>query len=52
MVAVVRPDGECLHANTAFENLLGTGRRALIGTLLPDWLAEPQPSGQGTRMCR
>ena len=43
MVAVVRPDGQCLHANTAFENLLGTARRALIGTLLPDWLADPQP---------
>jgi len=43
MVAVVQPDGQCLHANTAFENLLGTARRALIGTLLPDWLADPQP---------
>ena len=43
MVAVVQPDGQCLHANTAFENLLGTARRALIGSALPEWLAEPQP---------
>ena len=43
MVAVVQPDGLCLHANAAFENLLGMARRALIGTLLHDWLAEPQP---------
>jgi two-component system nitrogen regulation sensor histidine kinase GlnL len=43
MVAVVQPDGCCRHANTAFENLLGTARRALIGSVLPDWLAEPQP---------
>jgi two-component system nitrogen regulation sensor histidine kinase GlnL len=43
MVAVVRPDGLCLHANASFENLLGVARRALLGTALPDWLAEPQP---------
>jgi len=43
MVAVVQPDGCCRHANTAFENLLGTARRALIGSVLSDWLAEPQP---------
>jgi two-component system nitrogen regulation sensor histidine kinase GlnL len=43
MVAVVRPDGQCLHANAAFENLLGVARRALLSTMLPDWLADPQP---------
>jgi two-component system, NtrC family, nitrogen regulation sensor histidine kinase GlnL len=42
MVAIVRPDGHCLHANAAFENLLGVARRALLATALPDWLAEPQ----------
>ena len=43
MVAVVQRDGLCLHANTAFENLLGVARRALMGTTLPDWLADAQP---------
>ena len=43
MVALVQPDGRCLHANTAFENLLGVARRALLGTVLPDWLADPVP---------
>ncbi len=42
MVAVVRPDGHCLHANAAFEGLLGVARRALLTTDLVDWLAEPQ----------
>jgi two-component system nitrogen regulation sensor histidine kinase GlnL len=43
MVAVVQPDGMCLHANAAFEIQLGVARRALIATMLPDWLGEPQP---------
>ena len=43
MVAIVRADGHCLHANAAFENLLGVARRALLGTEMPDWLADPQP---------
>ncbi len=43
MVAVVRPDGLCLHANASFENTLGVARRALLATSLPDWLADPQP---------
>ena len=43
MVAIVRADGHCLHANAAFENLLGVARRALLGSGLPDWLADPQP---------
>ena len=43
MVAMVRADGHCLHANAAFENLLGVARRALLGSGLPDWLADPQP---------
>ncbi|MES2958624.1 MAG: nitrogen regulation protein NR(II) [Pseudomonadota bacterium] len=46
MVAVVRSDGMCLHANAAFENLLGVPRRALLGTMLPDWLVEPQQMGE------
>ena len=43
MVALVRPDGLCLHANASFENLLGVARRALLGATLSDWLVDPQP---------
>ena len=43
MVALVQPEGRCLHANAAFENLLGVARRTLIGTPLPDWLADSVP---------
>ena len=43
MVALVQPDGLCLHANASFENTLGVARRALLSTSLPDWLADPQP---------
>jgi two-component system, NtrC family, nitrogen regulation sensor histidine kinase GlnL len=41
LVAVVSPDGRVLHANASFENLLGVPRRAMLGTLLTDWLADP-----------
>ena len=30
MVAVVRPDGRCLFANAAFENVLGLSRRSVL----------------------
>jgi two-component system nitrogen regulation sensor histidine kinase GlnL len=40
MVALVRRDGSVVHANAAFENLLGVARRALIGSRLVDWLAD------------
>jgi len=43
LVAVARPNGEVLHANASFENLLGVPRRALIGTALSDWLVDPVP---------
>ena len=43
MVAVVQPDGLCLHANASFENTLGVARRSLLSTSLPEWLADPQP---------
>jgi two-component system nitrogen regulation sensor histidine kinase GlnL len=43
LVALARPDGRVEHANATFENLLGVPRRALLGTMLPDWLAEPGP---------
>ncbi len=43
MVALVQPDGLCLHANASFEITLGVARRSLLSTSLPDWLADPQP---------
>lgn len=30
MVAVVQPDGRCLFANAAFENVLGLSRRSTL----------------------
>ena len=30
MVALVRPDGRCLFANAAFENVLGLSRRSVL----------------------
>jgi two-component system, NtrC family, nitrogen regulation sensor histidine kinase GlnL len=41
LVAVVSPDGRVMHANASFENLLGVPRRAMLATLLTDWLADP-----------
>jgi two-component system, NtrC family, nitrogen regulation sensor histidine kinase GlnL len=41
LVAVVSPDGRVLHANASFENLLGVPRRALLATLLTEWLTDP-----------
>ncbi len=42
MVALVAPDGRCLQANSALENVLGASRRALQRGNILDWLAEPQ----------
>jgi two-component system, NtrC family, nitrogen regulation sensor histidine kinase GlnL len=43
LVAVVSPKGRVLHANASFENLLGVPRRAMLATLLTEWLADPAP---------
>jgi len=40
MVAVVRPDGECLFANAAFENVMRLSRRAVQRSNLFDWFAD------------
>ncbi|MFY8119363.1 MAG: nitrogen regulation protein NR(II) [Roseateles sp.] len=40
MVAVVRPDGECLFANAAFESVMRLSRRAVQGLNLFDWFAD------------
>ncbi len=42
MVVLVAPDGRCLQANSALENILGVSRRALMRGNMLDWLAEPQ----------
>lgn len=41
MVAVVRPDGRCVRANTALENAAGWSRRALQSGSVLDWMADP-----------
>jgi two-component system nitrogen regulation sensor histidine kinase GlnL len=41
MVALVSPDGACLYANTAFENVLGLPRRSLVKARLQDWFTDP-----------
>ncbi|KPF48595.1 histidine kinase [beta proteobacterium AAP121] len=41
MVALSGPDGRCLQANSALENLMGISRRTLTRSSLLDWLADP-----------
>ncbi|MFY9511572.1 MAG: nitrogen regulation protein NR(II) [Rubrivivax sp.] len=41
MVAIARPDGRCLQANSTLENLIGTSRRALQRGSVFDWLVDP-----------
>jgi len=41
MVAIARPDGRCLLANSTLENVLGLSRRALQRGSVLDWLQEP-----------
>lgn len=40
MVAVIRPDGECLFANAAFESVAGQSRRAVERGNLFDWFVD------------
>ena len=40
MIAVVRPDGHCQYANTAFENVLGLSRRNVLRRDWFDWFIE------------
>ncbi|WP_242616861.1 nitrogen regulation protein NR(II) [Rivibacter subsaxonicus] len=40
MIAVVRPDGHCLYANTAFENVLGLSRRNVLKRDWFEWFVE------------
>ena len=41
MVAVARPDGGCLRANSTLENVIGLSRRTLQRGSVLDWLVEP-----------
>ena len=41
MVALVQPDGQCLFANAAFEDVLGLSRRSVLGGSLFDWFVDP-----------
>ena len=43
MVAVANPDGLCLFANAALEDLMGASRRTLQRGLVLDWLLDPAP---------
>jgi two-component system nitrogen regulation sensor histidine kinase GlnL len=40
MVAVVTPEGECIFANSSFENVLGLSRRSMSRASVFDWFAE------------
>jgi two-component system, NtrC family, nitrogen regulation sensor histidine kinase GlnL len=42
LVAVVRSDGGVLFANSALEDALGSSRRTIEGSILPDSFTEPQ----------
>ncbi|MDP3311424.1 MAG: PAS domain-containing sensor histidine kinase, partial [Polaromonas sp.] len=41
LVAVVRTDGVVVFANAALEDALGTSRRTIEGSQLPDCFTEP-----------
>jgi len=42
MVAVVTPEGECIFANSSFENVLGLSRRSMSRSSVFDWFADAQ----------
>ena len=42
MVAVVTPEGECIFANSSFENALGLSRRSMSRSSAFDWFVEAQ----------
>jgi two-component system nitrogen regulation sensor histidine kinase GlnL len=43
MVAIVRPEGQCLLVNSTFEDTLGISRRNLLRGNVLDWLDDPSP---------
>jgi two-component system nitrogen regulation sensor histidine kinase GlnL len=40
MVAFVTPEGECVFANSSFENVLGLSRRSMSKSLFFDWFVD------------
>ena len=42
MVAIVTPEGECIFANSSFENALGLSRRSMSRGSVFDWFTEAQ----------
>ena len=50
MVALIDPAGQCLQANSALENVLGTSRRSLQRGTVFDWLADPAPLRETLQM--
>jgi two-component system nitrogen regulation sensor histidine kinase GlnL len=49
MVAVARPDGQCLLANAALEDVTGQSRRHLLRSRVQDWLVDPLPLADALR---
>lgn len=43
MVAVVSPQGACVFANSAFEEVLGLSRRSVLGGSVYDWFVDAAP---------
>jgi two-component system nitrogen regulation sensor histidine kinase GlnL len=50
MVAIAAPDGQCLHANSTLENVIGVSRRTLQRGSVLDWLTDPAPLRDTLRM--
>jgi len=50
MVAVVRPSGQCLFANSTLENAIGVSRRTLQRGNVLDWLVDPAPLREALEM--
>jgi two-component system nitrogen regulation sensor histidine kinase GlnL len=50
MVAVARPNGQCLLANSTLENVMGLSRRSLLRSNVVDWLADPTPLREALRL--
>ena len=42
MVAIVSPEGECIFANSSFENVLGLSRRSMSRGSAFDWFVDAQ----------
>jgi two-component system, NtrC family, nitrogen regulation sensor histidine kinase GlnL len=50
MVAVVRPDGQCLMVNSTLENMMGLSRRTLVRGSVLDWMVDPAALREALRL--